>query len=514
MATSRDPGSPPPWRPSPAVPVRGTSGIPPVPPGIDLRLDGNQGSRPGAAFWTELQRDADALRGYPAGAELEAAIAARHGCDPAEVVLGAGADDVLDRLARAVLAPGRSMVVPVPTFEMIERYAAMAGADAVRVPWVEGPWPRAAVLAAIDERTVLVAVVSPNNPTGLVATADDVAAVAAAAPHALVLVDAAYAEYADAGLDLSAVARRWPNAVLVRTFSKAQGLAGLRVGYAVAHREVARWMRSVGSPFTAGRLARTAARLRLEDEDGDVARHTKAVREERAALLSRLAELGQRPLPSQANFVFARSDEPALVRDLLAGQGVAVRAFAFDGMPGLAGGLRITTPGSAQEFARLDRALRQALLPEAIVLDFDGVLVDIDGRKAIATVDDLAALASIRPVALVTSCPRRLCESLLDRYGMRPFVAHAVCAEDGPGKPDPWPVREALRRLGVERAWMVGDNPSDLEAARAAGVVALAVRPHGIGAESHAERLAAAGAGRLVDGLPGLRAMLRAALAR
>lgn len=514
MPTPSEPG----WSlvlgPSPAVPVRGTAGIPPAAPGIDLRLDGNQGSRPSESFWRELQQDPDALRGYPAGTALETAIAERHGVELENVVLGAGADDVLDRLARAVLAPGRTLVLAVPTFEMIERYAAMAGAEVVRVPWTDGAWPRERMLAAIDERTALVAIVSPNNPTGLHATSADVAAVAAAAPGALVLVDAAYAEYADEAHDLSRESLRWPNVVLVRTCSKAHGLAGLRIGYAIAPREIARWMRSLGSPFTAGRLARTAARLRLADGDGEVRAHVACVRAERDRLWALLDELGQRPLPSQANFVFARSPRPSVVRELLAAQGIAVREFAFAGMPALEGGVRITTPGDARHFARLEHALRQALAPQAIVLDFDGVLVDVEGRKALVAAEELAALADVLPVALVTSAPRRLCESLLDRYGMRPFVRYAVCAEDGPGKPDPWPVREALRRLGVERAWMVGDNPSDVEAARAAGVAALAVRPNGIGSETHARRLVEAGAGRLVDGLVELRELLLAVRAR
>lgn len=148
--------------------------------------------------------------------------------------------------------------------------------------------------------------------------------------------------------------------------------------------------------------------------------------------------------------------------------------------------------------------------PDALLLDLDGVLADIEGRRALAAPADVAALAALRPLAVVTSCPLRLAESVLTRHGFRAHVRALVVAEDGPGKPDPFPVRLALQRLGAGSAWMLGDNPSDVEAAVAAGVVALAIAPRGIGAESHAARLRAAGAVRLVPDLAALRALLAA----
>ncbi|MBL8756389.1 MAG: HAD family hydrolase [Planctomycetes bacterium] len=147
---------------------------------------------------------------------------------------------------------------------------------------------------------------------------------------------------------------------------------------------------------------------------------------------------------------------------------------------------------------RLAHAVRAALAPQALLLDLDGVLADIEGRKPLASVPVVQELAARWPLGVVTSCPRRLAESVLARHGFLPFVRTVVCEEDGPGKPDPFPVRLALQRLGVATAWMVGDNPSDATAARTAGVVPLAIAPHGIGAESHAERLRAAGAVRLL----------------
>lgn len=484
-------------RPAARVP-NVAAGIPPAAPTIDLRLDGNQGRAPSAAFAASLGTDPESLRRYPLDASLERALAARHGVTAERIFVGAGADDVLDRLCRAVLEPGRTAIVPVPTFEMLPRYVALTGAELVPVPWTNGPWPREAVLAAIDARTALVAIVSPNNPTGLVASGDDLRAVLAAAPNAVVLVDAAYAEFG--GEDLTSIALAHGHAVVTRTFSKAFGLAGLRVGYAIAAKDVVRWLRSVGSPFTAGTLARRAAELRLCDERGEVADYLRAVAEERQALAGQLRQLGLEPLPSAGNFVYVRTSDPAWLRDALAGLGIAVRAFAD--------GCRITTPGDAVAFARLSRALDAVLAPQALLLDLDGVLADIEARTALVEPAVVEALAARRPLGVVTSCPRRLAESVLQRHGFQPFVQTVVCSEDGPGKPDPAPVRLALQRLGAATAWMLGDNPGDVVAARGAGVVPLAIAPRGPGADAHAERLRAAGAARLVDGPAALLSLL------
>jgi len=100
---------------------------------------------------------------------------------------------------------------------------------------------------------------------------------------------------------------------------------------------------------------------------------------------------------------------------------------------------------------------------------------------------------------------------VLQRHGFAPFVKALVTDEDGPGKPDPAPVRLALERLGATSAWMLGDNPSDVAAARAAGVIPLAVAPSGIGGEAHADRLRVAGAARLIGGIAALRGLLESA---
>lgn len=156
----------------------------------------------------------------------------------------------------------------------------------------------------------------------------------------------------------------------------------------------------------------------------------------------------------------------------------------------------------------VERAVRAALAPQAVLLDLDGVLVDIARRNHIAKVEDVQAIAAHYPLGVVTTCPRRVAESVLEQHGFLEFVGVVVGSEDGPCKPDPFPVRYALQQLGKQSAWMLGDNPSDVTAARGAGVVPFGILPRGIGAESHMDRLRAAGAVRLVEGVGSLLTLL------
>lgn len=146
--------------------------------------------------------------------------------------------------------------------------------------------------------------------------------------------------------------------------------------------------------------------------------------------------------------------------------------------------------------------------PAAVLFDLDGVLADIERRQRLCDPVTIARLAQRWPIGVVTNCPRRLAESVLARHGFLAHVGALVAEEDGPGKPDPAPVRLALQRLQVGGGWMLGDNPSDVLAARGAGVVPFAIRPRGIGAEVHAERLRAAGATLLVTDVEELAVLL------
>jgi histidinol-phosphate aminotransferase len=327
---------------------------PPLP--IDLWLNSNEGLAPPPDLFDRIRGSLpDLVRRYPSVATLEERIAERLG-QPRDCVLAtAGADDAIYRACLTMLDRRREIILPVPTFEMIERYAHLAGGTVVEVDWLNGPYPIEAVLARISRRTAMIAVVSPNNPTGAVARIGDLRRLSAAAPHALLLVDLAYAEFADE--DLTAAAAALPNALIVRTLSKAWGLAGLRVGYAIGSPIVVQWLRTVGNPFAVSGLSAALALERLET-GGEVLRSfVERVRAERAELAEVLRATGAEPLPSQANFVLARFPNATATWHGLARRGIAVRAFP--GHPLLEDYLRITCPGEPVSFARLSDALRQ-----------------------------------------------------------------------------------------------------------------------------------------------------------
>lgn len=331
---------------------------PPAAPGV-LRLDGNEGATPSRALLAELATaEPDLLRRYPDTSSLEAALAARVGVSPERVIVTAGADEALDRICRAFAGPGRAMLLPDPSFEMLERYAALAGAPLVRVPWSSDAFPIDEIIATVDERIALVAVVSPNNPTGGVASLSDVRRIAAAAPNARVLLDHAYVEYAD--VDLTPAVLDLENVVVVRTLSKAWGLAGCRVGYAIGAAATVAVLRAAGGPYPVAGPSLALALAQLRQGDAGLRAHVSRVRAERDALARLLTSRAISVRASQANFVLADAGPRAmLLREGLRARGVLVRDFP--GRAGLETSLRITLPGDAADFARLTAAL-EALL--------------------------------------------------------------------------------------------------------------------------------------------------------
>lgn len=147
---------------------------------------------------------------------------------------------------------------------------------------------------------------------------------------------------------------------------------------------------------------------------------------------------------------------------------------------------------------RLRHALLATFAPAAALFDLDGVLIDLGRGRSLVEPAVLQRLAATRPIGVVTTCPRDVAESALRQCGMFELCGAVITSDDGPSKPDPFPVLLALERLGAASGWMLGDNPSDVRAARGAGVLPFAITPRGIGAESHADRLRSAGALRLL----------------
>ncbi len=349
---------------------------------IDLRLDGNEGVAPPFELLERLcDFGPEVMRCYPDSKPLEAALAERWELAPDQVLVTAGADEALDRIARSVLGPGRELILPVPTFEMIERYAHLAGAEVVTLPWGDADFPVEAILAARTDRTAAVAVVTPNNPTGRSVSREQLCRLAEAMPEVLLIVDAAYGEFARD--DVTDLALQLDNAVVTRTFSKAWGLAGLRVGYAMGPTEILSWLRRAGGPYSVAGPALMLAERRLATGEGDLREFVSTVRDEAYRLSVRLRGWGVEAPCTEANFLLAKLPDAAWVHAALGGMGIAVRAFP--GRPGLEDRLRITLPGDERKLARLERGLATVLEPEALLFDVDGVLADVSNSYRMAT---------------------------------------------------------------------------------------------------------------------------------
>jgi len=302
------------------------------------------------------------LTRYPDGSgyELKRRLAERCGLSPAQVTLGNGSNDILDLIARAWLAPGRNAVFSEHAFAVYPISTQAVGAEGRAVPAKGYGHDLEAMLAAIDENTAVVFLANPNNPTGTWFGPEALERFLARVPErVLVVLDEAYIEYASGddlpdGLDYLA---RYPNLLVSRTFSKAYGLAALRVGYALSTAEVAAVLNRVRQPFNVNSLALAAACAALDDADY-LAEGRRINDAGMAQLEAGLGELGLAWIPSRGNFVavdFGRDAAP--INAELLREGVIVRPVAGYGMPNF---LRVSI-GLPDENARFLAALKKVL---------------------------------------------------------------------------------------------------------------------------------------------------------
>lgn len=547
---------------------------------MDLMLDGNEGKAPEASFLRHFEEcDTQHLFRYPKANALEAELADYWKLPPEQVLVTAGADDGIDRICRTMLSDGREALMPWPTFVMLARYASVAGGKVVRVPWAPGtPFPVEAFLEQASEKTGVMMLVNPNNPTGTTIPFETIKQISEAVPHAILLLDGAYAEFADE--DITHQALSLPNVAITRTFSKAWGLAGLRVGYVLSSPQIIQWLRVAGEPYAVSGVSIFMARKRLQESREEVETFIDEIKQARKKLIPALEEDALEVLPSQSNFLFAKVPDALWMRDAMAGLGIGIRFFPS--LPELDGWVRVTCPAGEVEQKRLLHTWRSALKPEAILFDMDGVLADVSSsyRQAIVETvvafggatdfeeidrykaagnanndwelsqkilrdqgkeivlqevidtfetlyqgtetqkglrekesllwsrDKLLALRERYPLAIVTGRPRFDALTFLRRFDLEALFDAIIVMEDGPAKPDPAPVTEALERLGVERAWMIGDTPDDIRAARRAGVVPVGVLLAHQQAEAR-DVLIRAGAARVLSDLDELEALLR-----
>ena len=327
-----------------------------------LKLASNENALgPSPKALNALRQASNALHRYPDAtcAELKARLARRFRLDPAWFLIGNGSDELLVLALRAFVDPGDEVVVADPTFLIYALQAKASGAKVMSVPLKHLRYDLVKMRAAVTPYTKLVFIANPDNPTGSYVTKRELEAFLDGLPdQVIVVLDEAYYEFVDAK-DYPQSARYLERAPLVitRTFSKAYGLAGLRVGYGIARPSLIRAMDAVREPFNVNRLAQAAACAALED--GAFLEQTRRmVREGRRYLTRELAQARLRVSPSVANFVLVElGPSAARVAEALLTHGVIVREMSAWKLEGF---IRVTI-GTMPENRRFIRALKQCL---------------------------------------------------------------------------------------------------------------------------------------------------------
>jgi len=296
---------------------------------------------------------------YPDQFDLIAKVAERTGVAQNQVVLGNGSNDVLDLIARVFLAPGRSAVFAQHAFAVYPLATLSTGAELIATPAKNYGHDLAAMRAAIRPDTRIVWIANPNNPTGNFLPYAEVRAFLENVPKEVVVVlDEAYNEYIPPAerVDTATWLAEFPNLVICRTFSKIYGLAGLRVGYALASAEIADLMNRVRQPFNVNNLALAGALAALDDGEFLQASY-ELNRAGMGQIVAALERLKLEYIPSYGNFVTFRAGDGAAVNHKLLKQGVIVRPIGGYGLPEW---LRVTI-GTERENARFIEALEKAL---------------------------------------------------------------------------------------------------------------------------------------------------------
>jgi len=332
---------------------------PPLAGRDSLRLDFNENTFAASPKVIERLRQvtAEGLTKYPEREGVERVAAAHFALQPDQVLLTNGVDEAIHLVCAAFLEEGDEALIATPTFFMYDVSASMMTAGLKKVQSDASlEFPYARFLAAITPKTKLIIVASPNNPTGAVVEREQLQAICAAARHAVVMVDEAY--YHFYGESLLADLARAPNLLVARTFSKAYGLASLRIGMLAGNAQLLRYVRKVSSPYNVNGVALDCLPVALADE-AYVAWYAEQVRVGLARMMDGLRALGVGFFPSHANFVLMRigAKHAELVKAMRA-RGVLLRDRSAD--PGCKGYVRITI-GIEEHVTRGLTALRASL---------------------------------------------------------------------------------------------------------------------------------------------------------
>ena len=321
---------------------------------VDLSDNTNLWGAPPYARTVLENSELSTLSRYPAPYTrvLNSALAGYLGVDPEMVVSGCGSDDILDSAIRALAEPGGRLAHFDPTFGMISVFATLNGVTAIGVSRND-PAPAAAL---VDSGARLIYLCSPNNPTGEVLDPALIETVVATA-SGVVIVDEAYAEFA--GVSSVGLLARYDNLLITRTLSKAFGLAGLRIGYAVGKQRIVAEVEKSRGPYKVSSIGERTAVAALERDRDWVNDKVSLVLANRELFRLRLGNLGLTPLASHANFLLVPVADARRSREVLAANGIAVRAF--ENLAGIGDALRITIgpwPMMEECLAALEKAIQ------------------------------------------------------------------------------------------------------------------------------------------------------------
>lgn len=251
------------------------------------------------------------INGYPDrhAEKLRRALAARHAVDPERIVIGNGAAELLQSAAHALLAGGGELVTPWPSYPLYPLMAARAGGRPVAVDLREDTVDIEPILRAVSEQTRALVICNPNDPTGTYVTSDRIATLLGQLPdHVDVLLDEAFVQFQDVEDDDACLrlTDAFPRLTVFRTFSKAYGLSGLRIGYAVGSNDATDLLTKMAPVLGVNALSQAAAEYAVGIADRDLGRRKRSVCEQRDELLRELPDLGVEVAPSQANFLWMK----------------------------------------------------------------------------------------------------------------------------------------------------------------------------------------------------------------
>jgi len=299
---------------------------------------------------------------YPDGAghELVQALSKFYNVKSEQIIIGAGSDNIITMISRAYLVPGDETVMATPSFSQYKHNAKVEGATCVEVPLKDGTHDLEAMAAAITDKTKIVWVCNPNNPSGTIVTKSRLEQFLGKVPkHVLVVLDEAYCEYIDDeeypnGLDYIG---EYPNVIVLRTFSKAYGLAALRIGYGIGSPEVIRTINQVREPFNTTRISQAAACAALADQDF-IAKCRELNRQGIDYLTRQFERLGLRYYPAYGNFILVHVERDAKdIFERLLRKGVIVRGGHTLGFPQ---SIRVTV-GTREQNEKFILALEEVL---------------------------------------------------------------------------------------------------------------------------------------------------------